>query len=205
MLTDDTLFLQRFLRCQAFYPGRLDGLYGPMTDAAYHQFQKLTQGVADDLGRFDPRSELHITMLMIAAQRRARTFLRGVTTSHKVALQGLTVRLISSTRTYDEQAELYAQGRSKPGRVVTNAGAGESNHNFGIAWDVGVFSGTAYLDNELAYAALGDIGKSIGLYWGGDWKSIIDRPHFELGVVNCKSIKDVRTAFEAGQGFTFAC
>ena len=82
--------------------------------------------------------------------------------------------------TYAEQDELFAQGRTKPGKRVTNAKGGESNHNFGVAFDVGVFEGNAYLDDSPAYDAVGAIGASIGLEWGGHWISLVDKPHFQL-------------------------
>jgi len=57
---------------------------------------------------------------------------------------------------------------------------GQSNHNFGVAYDVGVFSTTGkYIDDGPQYSTLGTIGKNLGLEWGGDWKNIVDRPHFQ--------------------------
>ena len=88
--------------------------------------------------------------------------------------------MISGTRTYEEQNALYEQGRTKPGRVVTNARGGYSNHNFGIAFDIGVFEGGRYLGESPAYKAVGAIGMKLGLEWGGNWKSIQDEPHFQL-------------------------
>nr|WP_295770097.1 M15 family metallopeptidase [Rhodoferax sp.] len=41
-------------------------------------------------------------------------------------------------RSCAEQDALYAQGRTAPGNKVTNAKSGDSNHNFGIAFDIGV-------------------------------------------------------------------
>ena len=84
------------------------------------------------------------------------------------------------TRTYDEQNALYEQGRSKAGRIVTNARGGYSNHNFGIAFDIGVFEGGRYLDESPAYKAVGALGMKLGLEWGGNWKTIQDEPHFQL-------------------------
>jgi peptidoglycan L-alanyl-D-glutamate endopeptidase CwlK len=81
---------------------------------------------------------------------------------------------------YDEQNELFAQGRTKPGRIVSNARAGFSNHNFGIAFDIGVFEGTKYLDESPKYKAVGVLGMDLGLEWGGNWKTIVDEPHFQL-------------------------
>ncbi|MEO6788087.1 MAG: M15 family metallopeptidase, partial [Chthoniobacteraceae bacterium] len=58
--------------------------------------------------------------------------------------------------------------------------AGHSNHNFGIAFDIGVFKGGKYLPESPDYRKVGAIGAGIGLDWGGNWKSFEDQPHFEL-------------------------
>lgn len=84
------------------------------------------------------------------------------------------------------QDDLYAQGRTQPGEVVTRARGGQSNHNFGIAGDFGVFSGKAYLDiskPDLAakvHKACSMHAADCGLEWGGSWKSIVDMPHYEI-------------------------
>ena len=92
----------------------------------------------------------------------------------------IRIKVISGFRTYDEQAALYPQGRTTPGKVVTNARPGYSNHNFGIAFDIGVFEGSTYLPESPKYNAVGALGMDIGLEWGGSWKSIVDAPHFQL-------------------------
>jgi peptidoglycan L-alanyl-D-glutamate endopeptidase CwlK len=58
--------------------------------------------------------------------------------------------------------------------------AAESNHNFGIAFDVGVFRGKEYLGDSPLYATVGAIGMDIGLEWGGQWESFVDMPHYQL-------------------------
>jgi peptidoglycan L-alanyl-D-glutamate endopeptidase CwlK len=63
---------------------------------------------------------------------------------------------------------------------VTNARGGYSNHNFGIAFDVGVFSGSRYLPESPKYKAVGALGTDLGLEWGGSWSSLVDQPHFQL-------------------------
>ena len=98
----------------------------------------------------------------------------------KAAANGITIKVISGLRTYAEQDDLYAQGRTKPGNIVTNAKGGYSNHNFGIAFDVGVFEGSSYLDESPKYKAVGVLGNDLGLEWGGNWKTIQDEPHFQL-------------------------
>ena len=97
---------------------------------------------------------------------------------------------ISGNRTYAEQDALYAKGRTAPGAKVTNAKGGQSNHNFGIALDFGVFQGGKYLDDGTPEQQLkaARIHRAIGtalaerhkLEWGGTWKGITDEPHFEI-------------------------
>lgn len=98
---------------------------------------------------------------------------------------GRQIRISQGLRTYPEQDELYSQGRDGPGRVVTYARAGQSDHNFGIACDVCFQGKDPYLAQEkyghLAWNQLGQIGKDAGLFWGGDWVGAkMDRPHFNL-------------------------
>jgi peptidoglycan L-alanyl-D-glutamate endopeptidase CwlK len=126
----------------------------------------------------DPGSEAAIATLLPAAQRMARALLGRVNDGRLGA--GIVVKVIAGTRTYAEQGALYAQGRTAPGAVVTNAPAGYSNHNFGIAFDVGIFNGELYLGDSPLYVQVGCIGRDFGLEWGGDWASFSDEPHFQL-------------------------
>jgi len=128
--------------------------------------------------KFDPRTEKNIASLHPKAQQKAREFMQLAIPL--MLRYGLDVRIISGLRTFAEQDALYAQGRTAKGRIVTNARAGFSNHNFGTAFDIGLFLGKNYLGESLKYKELGQAGKSLGLVWGGDFKSIKDEPHFEI-------------------------
>lgn len=128
----------------------------------------------------DDRSEAKIATLHRKVQPLARQLI------HLAGANGMTVKILSGTRTYAEQDALFRQGG------VTKAQGGYSNHNFGVAFDTGIFVDGKYIDDEYEkkrfpgaemerlYTKLGQIGKSIGLHWGGDWKSFQDQPHFEL-------------------------
>ncbi len=199
MFGNDILFLQRFLKGPGYYQGELDGVYGPLTDAALNRFEEETDKIANQHGHFDLRSEKNITTLHPRAQVLARQFFANVLNSSDLVNNGVIAKIISGTRTYSEQAELYAQGRTKPGRIVTNAAAGRSNHNFGIAWDVGLFKGSDYLEESPLYDVMGTIGKNLGLEWGGDWSSLIDKPHFQLKVG--LTLAEVRGKFESGLAY----
>ena len=98
---------------------------------------------------------------------------------------GYEYKAISGNRTWEEQEKIYAQGRTAPGKIVTNAKPGFSNHNYGIAVDMGVFKEGKYLDGnkpseaEAFHRKAAEIGKKYNLEWGGSWKSFKDYPHFE--------------------------
>ena len=126
----------------------------------------------------DPHSAAAIATLLPAAQRAARRLLAAANDGRLGP--GVAVKIICGTRTYAEQTALYAQGRTTPGPIVTDAPAGYSNHNFGIAFDVGIFIGGEYQDDSPLYAKVGTLGRSQGLEWGGDWDSFPDEPHFQL-------------------------
>lgn len=88
--------------------------------------------------------------------------------------------IITSTyRDYESQNALYAQGRTKPGDIVTNARGGYSWHNFQVAFDVvPVINGVAIWNNNILWRDIGEIGKECDLEWGGDWQ-FVDKPHFQ--------------------------
>ena len=127
---------------------------------------------------FDERTERNISSLHPAVQPRAREFMRLAL--DLAAKHGVIVRIISGLRSYAEQDALYAKGRTAQGPKVTNARAGFSNHNFGTAWDIGLFKGKTYLAASPIYREIGIAARSLGLTWGGDFKSFPDTPHYEV-------------------------
>ena len=109
---------------------------------------------------------------------------------------GLKLRITSAKRSYAEQDKLYAQGRTTNGEIVTNAKAGYSAHNFGTAFDVvPMIDGDTDWDTK-EWDKIGLIGKSLGFTWGGDWNSIIDKPHFEMNFGN--TIAQLREKYNGG-------
>jgi len=104
---------------------------------------------------------------------------------------GINVQITSGLRTYAEQTKLYNQGRTTAGNIVTNAKAGQSIHNFGLAIDYVLVSedgNKAFWDinrnmngNQVRdWFEVATIGKSLGFSWGGDWKSFKDYPHLDM-------------------------
>ena len=72
--------------------------------------------------------------------------------------EGIEILVTSTLRTFDEQAYLFAIGRTKPGDIVTNAKAGESWHNFGLASDdVPLVNGKAVWDSPF-WNRIGELG-----------------------------------------------
>lgn len=97
--------------------------------------------------------------------------------------EGLKIGIGECVRSVAEQDALYAKGRTAPGGKVTNAKGStySSMHQWGIAFDFYRNDGNgAYNTSNRFFERVGELGKSIGLEWGGDWKSPVDRPHFQL-------------------------
>lgn len=97
--------------------------------------------------------------------------------------QGINVMVVSGYRSFAEQNALYAQGRTKPGGIVTNAKGGQSLHNYGLAVDVVPLDANGQPNWNVpnsTWQKIGAAGKKQGLEWGGDWKSFVDRPHFQM-------------------------
>ncbi|UII32164.1 M15 family metallopeptidase [Fulvivirga ulvae] len=97
----------------------------------------------------------------------------------RAAKEGIELRVTSANRTCREQDELYAQGRTKPGKIVTNAICGKSSHNYHKAVDVVEFAGGKPLWENPRWEHIGRLGEKEGLEWGGRWRSFKDRPHFQ--------------------------
>ena len=101
----------------------------------------------------------------------------------KCAGAGLPIKIGESFRSVAEQDALYAQGRTQPGSIVTNAKGSSysSQHQWGIAADFYRADGKgAYNEAGDYFNRVGAIAKQLGLAWGGDWKSIVDKPHVYL-------------------------
>lgn len=88
-------------------------------------------------------------------------------------------------RSFERSDALYAQGRTKPGNIVTNAKGGSSLHNYGLALDfhLQVNGKDVWPNNFRAdknWMKVVEIFKKHGFTWGGDFRSIVDAPHFEM-------------------------
>lgn len=93
---------------------------------------------------------------------------------------GLNVIIYSTYRDHESQNDLYAQGRTKSGKIVTKAKGGDSFHNWRVAFDAApVTNGKIDWNNSKLFERMGAIGKKVGLEWGGDWK-FKDMPHLQF-------------------------
>jgi peptidoglycan L-alanyl-D-glutamate endopeptidase CwlK len=96
--------------------------------------------------------------------------------------EGLNIGIGECFRSVAEQDKLYAQGRTTPGNIVTNAKGStySSQHQWGIAFDFFKNVKGHEYDDTAFFNKVGALAKSIGLAWGGDWKSPVDKPHLYL-------------------------
>ena len=121
-----------------------------------------------------------------AVRRGCEEFIRRM----KVA--GYSAVGISSTyRSSDYQDYLYAQGRTRPGSIVTNARGGQSMHNFRLAFDFFQNIPSKEWSDANFFATGGRIWREMGGMWGGDWKDFIDKSHCEYtGGLTLKNLQD---------------
>lgn len=125
------------------------------------------------------------------------------------AATGATLRIVQGLRTIEEQDALYAQGRTKPGAIVTNARGGSSYHNYGLAIDlVEIRDGKP--NWNFNYKLLQPVAKKYGLTWGADWDNdgktkadgdkdehLVDMPHFQINYG--KNWRDLLALHNAGK------
>lgn len=185
----DRAFWQRLMRFAGYYKGEIDGIIGRQSQAAAAAWQSAAETHRAELGSFDERSERNIATHTPETQRLARLWLSQAKAAAQA--EGMDVRIICGTRTYKEQDALY---RKRP--RVTKARGGQSMHNFGIAWDIGIFKGKDYFGDHALYGKLGKLHADIpGLTWGGTWTSFVDQPHYQLNTFG--STAAARKRFEA--------
>ena len=115
------------------------------------------------LGEVSSRTLKTISTLELAFQRRTKQWLE------EMIQTGILPLIYTGLRSMEEQAALYAIGRSKPGKIVTKARPGESYHNYGRAFDwvpmkaapkVDLFQ--ADWDDETAFK----LGERVGITFG---------------------------------------
>ena len=104
---------------------------------------------------------------------------------------GIDVLITSTYRDAESQNALYAQGRSSPGKVVTNAKAGQSMHNYKCAFDfVPIVNGKAVWCDATLFERCGTIAESVGLEWAGRWKRFKEMAHCQF--TNGLTLRDLQ-------------
>ena len=110
---------------------------------------------------------------------------------------GIDLLVTSTYRDNYSQEELYAQGRTRPGKVVTNAKPGESWHNYRCAIDVvPLVNGKPNWDgSDPIWETIGQLGEQAGLEWAGRWRTFKELAHFQytggLTLADLKAGKEI--------------
>lgn len=126
-----------------------------------------------------------------------------------LASGGIYIRVVQGLRTKAEQDALYAQGRTSPGKIVTEARGGYSMHNFGMAVDCmpGIRGDDPWQPNGVAshpdYKAMVAAGIAQGLVSGSTWTSIKDWPHFQLAGIPVTPTDQMRADLAYGLKFVW--
>jgi hypothetical protein len=106
------------------------------------------------------------------------------------AAQGMDLYVQEGYRSSEAQAKIpSANTRAKPGY---------SFHNYGLAADIVFRNGTdgPSWDEKHNWKKLGELGKNVGLDWGGDWQHLKDRPHFQYSPHH--EIGEIRQLYQEG-------
>lgn len=140
----------------------------------------------------DTISEQRVNLLHPKVRNEVRALIEKAETALP---KNMAIRIVQGLRTIDEQNALYAQGRTKPGSIVTKAKGGSSYHNYGLAIDFAILTDTdgngTY--NDLSWDIKRDNDKdgvadwlevvkvfeAAGWEWGGKWASLKDYPHLQ--------------------------
>lgn len=132
------------------------------------------------------------------------------------------VRFTRVLSTFAEQAALYAQGRTAPGKIVTQAPAGLSMHNYGLAVDIvlmidkdgnGTHEAASWdtatdfdKDGVADWIEVVRAFKQYGWEWGGDWASFKDMPHFQKSFgIKCSDLLAMHVAGRVDQNGYVVC
>ena len=92
----------------------------------------------------------------------------------------MPMRFTAGIRTAEQQEKLYEQGRAHPGKIVTNARAWETSHNYGLAVDVCFRGKDPYAElSPKSWETVAILCEKFGLEWGGSWKKFPDKPHIQ--------------------------
>jgi len=185
-----------------------DSDFGNNTLTALNQFQTLNQlpisDFVDDvlynkiIADIDLNSTIDKSSLSKIMELHPKIRFEVLHLTKKCYAQNLKIRIVQGLRTFAEQDGLYAQGRTKPGPIVTNARGGFSCHCYGLAIDFCLLKNGGSIswdttadfnnDHKSDWIQIVDIFKENGYESGMSWK-FKDNPHLEK-TFNC-SIKQL--------------
>lgn len=119
--------------------------------------------------------------------------------------QNIVIRVVQGLRNWEDQAKLYAQGRTAPGDIVTDAPPGHSMHEFGLAVDCEPSlngPSSPYIQDGVAgsprYLAMRAIAEAEGLVSGSRWVHPVDWPHLQLSGIPVSPTDEMRSDFMTG-------
>jgi peptidoglycan LD-endopeptidase CwlK len=144
-------------------------------------------------------SEARLTEVMPSLADLAHQLAEQCNTDPSFIAENAKLEVTQGFRTWTEQDALWAEGRTSPGKIVTNAKGGESWHCYGCAVDVCPFINDQKPDwdeNHPAWARIVAIGEALGLRSGISWK---DEPHFEkTGLYPADPPQEVKNLYASG-------
>lgn len=189
VLLDSVMAVQTLLNSRGYNAGYPDGWYGQMTTHEVIQFQQdnglYLEGIVNPRTRrrlFNPHPKDNyeyrptsnsLDSLDPYVAEQAERFL------NLTKANGLDVRIMAAFRSWDDSDMLYAQGRTVPGPIVSNARGGNSYHNWALAFDSVPFENGAISNDPSLYQLMGRLGQQVGLEWGGNFSDLVDYPHFQ--------------------------
>jgi len=133
-------------------------------------------------------NDAHIDTMHPKIRDKVRAFMA------KCQALGIPFDITSSHRTWEQQSKLYAQGRTTEGPVVTQAKAGESYHNYGLAFDfIPIVNGKRKYDS-VTMERIGKLAEKEGFNWGDEFN---DRPHIEYKQYG--TISKLRALYNSGK------
>lgn len=147
----------------------------------YMQLSTSLPDILPDIDEDDPTPVTDIHPVVLAQKNKLVAHAREI---------GIRIMITDGYRSDEEQNRLYSKGRSTEGNIVTNARAGESLHNYGLAIDFALRLKDGSVIWDMEYDGNGNgksdwlevvaIAKDLGFEWGGDWTNFPDYPHLQM-------------------------
>lgn len=189
VLSDNIKAVQIKLNSLGYNAGNPDGRFSKKTINALKKFQK--DNLLDPEGIVNPRTRQKLFNPHLKNDLEYQPTSNSINSLNPYVAElagkflvlaktnNLDVRILAAFRSWNEQDKSYARGRTKPGKIITNARGGGSFHNWGLAFDAAPFENGAPSKNLSKYKKMGKIAVQVGLEWGGNFKDIVDLYHLQ--------------------------